>query len=668
MKKFFLSLLFFLFLITPVFAYDIDIEADTLEYNQDHDKVSASGNVSIFWQGKKLMADNVDFEFENQVMNAYGSVVLEEDNNIVFASSITYYYDAQKGELKKTKAASDLIFIQAESLERLDKNNFESRNTQISNCDLDEPHTYFKAKKAKLTESKKLILYGVIVYAGPLPIFYFPVLSRNLERGYEPFVVTVEPGYSQEGGAFLKTAAAYSITPQVRHTIFLDYLGSYGTGYGTQLDYSSSKVMASVYGYNINDEKSHMQRWAIKPFVWAQVADIWTVRSQAEFLSDPFFNSIYNRDNWNRISLSPHNYLSITRSGQSSSILILLEGYNQYNYETKEYEAYTQSLPQISYTLYPRKLFLGLANNFNTTYAYNGQNYSEFRDFFYKNTVVFEDILAKDFLINKSLTITPMAGVGGSFYDKNDLGNDYYTNYINYIGGVNSRLRITNWMDWNFDFLAKTISQRNKINVDDERYDYGIINESLGYTNYAYITDNAVLRNSISYDLRNLRTGDFNRWSSFESEITYMPLDYVTIYARQMQEVHPKIKFEGFQSEIEIGYKESKYIKFGIFYQELRNKEVDNLFGIGFWISPKWRIDYNMRTTSNFTKQTFEITEHEMKLYRDLHCYNFGITWRVRKDIYEGQIHEFSAMFNLKTNMPFNKQKNDQEELFYPWK
>ena len=666
MKK---TLLLIIFIFSPLlaYAYDIDISADQLEYDQGADSADAQGHVRIMWEGKTLDADEVSFNFSQQSMTAHGNIVLEEDGNIIFADSVTYYYDAEKGELKKSKIASNAVFIQSENLERLDKENYLGSRTKISNCDLDEPHTSFRASSAKLRPGKRITLYNVVVFIGHLPVFYFPVLTRNLDRGREIFEVTVEPGYDKTAGFFVKTMLSYNLTENLKHSFFLDYIGDYGNGYGTLLSYLTDKTNATVYAYNIEDKIMGMRRWAIKPMIQSRLNRFWILRSQGEFMSDPDFNNIYNRSSWDRLSVRPHNYASLTRAGGSSTLLIVVEEYKSYNFTEQKYELYSQNLPQISYTHYPRMLFGNIANNFNIRYGHPGSKYSA-QEFFFKNTISFEDVLSRSFNLTRIFTLTPSAGIAGTWTDKDNFAQQYYTTYINYIGGLNARLRVANWMDWNFFYLRRTISERNTFNVDMNRNDYGIITESLGYANHLYLGSNALIRNTVSYDLRKFKTPFYNRWSSLESELTYTPTTSLTFYVRHLQEIYPETKMQGLQSEIYIGDKERAFLRLGAFFQEPRKKELDNIFGFGLWLTPKWRLDCLIRTNWKVEGNEIEIIDREIRLYRDMHCYNVGITWRGRKDINEGTVEEYFFLFTLKTNMPFSRTNPQDADIFYPWR
>ncbi len=47
------------------FAYEINIFADNLEYDEHSSQLLAKGNVIFEWKGKKVFADYVEFDKEN---------------------------------------------------------------------------------------------------------------------------------------------------------------------------------------------------------------------------------------------------------------------------------------------------------------------------------------------------------------------------------------------------------------------------------------------------------------------------------------------------------------------------------------------------------------------------------------------------------------------------
>ncbi|MDR1696294.1 MAG: hypothetical protein LBR69_06685 [Endomicrobium sp.] len=681
MKKKLFFIFIFLSFNAALFAHEVDINADNLEYDQDCGKISASGNVVLVWQGKTVKADYAEFEVAEKNMDAYGNVKVEEDGNAFFADSVNYSFSGESGEIKETFAASSVIFMRAESMVRRDKDTYAVNGIKLSTCDLNHPHTYFKAKRGKFVVGKRITIYNPILYIGKIPVFYLPVVTKSLEGGKgaaSKLKYEFEPGYTNDGGFSLKNILRYRFSDQFSVGALADYYGARGLGYGTEIDYFSQNAKASLYAYNINDLSVGMERWTVRPYYWHKLGDRWTIQSQAEFMSDSSFNNYYNQGDWNRTMNSLHSYASITRQGQNSNLMVVTERYDNYDSFSGEYVTTSITLPQVNFTYYPKKIFWGITNSFNLIYNnnYRQWNYSDHDGFFYKNTATFNYSLTKDFRFGRRITLKPTLGFSEEWYDKNDVKETENALLTRYSAGLNSRFRATSWMDWNINYSAVLRSQKDSLQADSSANDYGIETNLLSYTNYMYIGSRTTVRNYLSYNLREDRFYAPQRWSPFITEIIYTPKYYITAYIRQSQLLDP-FKFQAMQIDLTVGEHEKAYLNFGAFYQNYENNaaliyrshEIDNTLGFGLWITPKWRLDYNIRTTAKLDFTYIRMNEHEFRLYRDLHCYNFGVTWRIR-----GIYHEVFFKFDLKTNMPFSRTPQGQQEyrgeeqIFYPWR
>jgi LPS-assembly protein len=257
-----------------------------------------------------------------------------------------------------------------------------------------------------------------------------------------------------------------------------------------------------------------------------------------------------------------------------------------------------------------------------------------------------------------------------------------------YQAGANSRLRVNRWMDWNINYSATFRAAQNSLLIDNKAADYGIERNFVSFTNYMYVGERTTVRNFLSYNLANNRVSPLkssDRLSPLSTEIIYTPKYFITVYLKQGQQIDP-LRFQSAQLDIKVGETEKVYLNVGAFYQyypdmlkndytglyyenpsAYRSKQLDNTLGFGLWITPKWRIDYNIRLTSRIDKLYMRMNDHELKLYRDLHCYNLGVTWRIR-----GIYHEVFFKFDLKTNMPYDRTNQDkqseEDKIFYPWR
>ncbi|MCL2485463.1 MAG: LPS assembly protein LptD, partial [Endomicrobia bacterium] len=510
MKKKIVFLFIFLLFKAAVYAYEIDLNADNLEYDQNCGKISAYGNVIITWQGKKVKADFVEFLVDEKIMTASGGVKIEEDGNSFFADNISYHFEGESGEINQTfTSAASAVFMRSESMLRQGKDIYAVNNIKISNCDLDHPHTYFKAKRGKITLGKRVTIYNPIFYIGKVPIFYLPIVTKSLEggRGFSSRLkYKIEPGYTNNGGLSVMNSFEYRFNQQALLKASLDYFGTRGFGYGGEFDYFTQNARASVFAYNIKDLSYGMDRWTVRPFYWHRLNDKWTIQSQAELISDSTFNNYYNQNDWNRTMNTLHSYAALTRQGQRANLMIVTERYDNYDSYKGEFETTSITLPQINFTYYPKKIFWGITNSFNLIY---NNNYREWQygsdNFFYRNTASFNYTLAKDYKLGRRFTLKPTLGISEEWSDKNTLGATDNTFLTRYSAGLNSRFRATGWMDWNINYSAVARTEKNSLQIDSSADDYGIESNFLTYSNYMYVGNRTIVRNFLSYNLKDDR-------------------------------------------------------------------------------------------------------------------------------------------------------------------
>ena len=662
------------------FAYEVSIKADDLEYVQDTNILTAKGNVVMGWQGREVRADSVTFNVATKQMSAVGNVRIEESGNSFAASSIDYNFTEETGTIKNAVINSSLVFMHAQEMNRYKdsgKNAYSISGVTISNCDLDDPHTCFKARSGSVVLGERVTIYNPILYIGKFPVFYLPVVSKSLKggQGFEiaHLKYTFEPGYTTTGGFSIKNTLEYDFSKSFSAKAYIDYLGSQGYGYGAELDYITKDIKGTLYAYRIDDLIAGMERWTVTPSYFQKINDKWTIQSQGQFMSDAQFNNSFNLDNWDRTMTQLYSYAAITRQGQSSNLLVALQRYD--NYDGVNYVTTQLSLPQVTYTYYPKKILGGLTHSFNISYNNNYQEYSA-DNFFYKNTVSAAYNLMRSFRVGKRLTFQPQVTVAENYADKNDEGYVDPSFLTTYTGSMNARYRPASWMDWNFNYSAGVRSSSNSLNIDSTANDYGIGTNNLTYTNYMYIGTRLTVRNVLSYNFVRYRddTGMPSPWSPLATEIIYTPKYYITAYLRQTQLLDP-MKFQSLQFDLQVGDQDKAYFNFGAFYTDyndpmmiVQTHQIVNTLGFGFWVTPKWRIDYNIHTTTSLDGTYFRLDDQELKIYRDLHCYNFGVTWRIRANSQEAFF-----MFNLKTNTPFDrrnlgKDTIDDDQIFYPWR
>ncbi|MCA6071578.1 MAG: hypothetical protein LE168_04300 [Endomicrobium sp.] len=686
-------IIFMLFFITlNVFAGEVDIAADSLEYVENRGRINAKGNVVLNWEDKKVYADYVEFVTDKKIMNAYGDVKVEENGSTTRADSVSYNYDDETGDIKETFTYSSTVFMRAKSMERQGNDTFTIKNIKLSACDCDEPHTYFKSKRGKLVLNKRVTIYNAVLYAGKIPIFYLPVVTKSLDgKGGINLKLKVEPGYNKAGGPFLKNAVLFSFFGEIINgKIKYDYLCKRGHGYGLEASLSTNKLKVDFHGYKINDLIDKKDKWEAKPSCFWRANNLWTIRGGLELQDGEGLHDYDLAGCGNMVANTRRgrmrSHASATRQGRRACLATYFEHNEEWDKEIEKYEVTSKKIPGIELSFWPRKTFMNIYHypHFKYEHHYaehdpktkNAEHASKTKNHFFRNTILLEHTLVKNYRLCKNLTLKPTFRVTENFYDidkKGNRKNDFADLFTQYHGRLDLRFRAASWMDWNAGYVCRIRTEPNHLlDIDKHAEDYGVEYNGVPLGNTMYLGEKITVENQIAYNmLRNRQPSkQYPQWLPLITELTWTPKHFVTVIARETQLIKP-CKFGSFLLDLTVGEPKKAYVNFTSIYQNYGDNVIKNVFGFGVWLTPKWRLDYNIRTTLPVNFSDMRMNDQEIRLYRDGHCWHLGIGWKIIKSAKPDSNIFFK--FELKTNMPFSGKAQDNfgyddpDAIFYPW-
>jgi LPS-assembly protein len=689
------------------FATEVDIAAENLEYIGADGKIIARDNVTLNWEDRKIYADNAELDINTKTVNAYGNVKVEELEGIIRANALSYDYNDETGDMDETFACSSSVFIRSESMEKVDKDTFALHNVKLSICDLDEPHTYFKAKRGKFIVDKKIIIYKATLYVGKMPIFYVPVFIKSLEKGKKGFGSNLRyeimPGITPSSDNFtlrtlrdrftLRAFIACSLTENIYGKLKYDHPYKKCNDWGVEVDYESDdgSLKGDLGAYLGNNDKK--KNWRVKPSYFHKLNDQWTLRYHVNAQNAERFTKKYPD--------SIESSANLTRHGNNTNLSVDFNHNAHYDKEScMDYKMLSAKLPKVTFSIYGKDIGMGIIHSPKWEYEYShdydyarrGKQSAEKKCCFSHKALIGHE-LTTSLKILKDLTLKPGVEVTGNICSKDKVGNCKVSCYTQYGGSLIPEYKLTDWMSLRATYKYKARTKPNSFLGDVDSDDKGVETKKLDLVNKMDFSelefcdsDTFEITNTISYDWLD-QTSYYSRWglnsmpkqhlSPLKTELDWKPKDSFisSLKVQERHHLHPNFKFKDFELEAQIGNLKKNYLTFGVNLEkntsDMKTKRalgVKNTFGIGGWINPKWRIDYKISidfSDKETNKVTDRITEHEFKIYRDTHCWDCGIVWSKHKSL--------AFKFNLKTNMPFfNKSEDtldaeDSEEIFYPW-
>jgi LPS-assembly protein len=674
LNKIVISSAIILLLTLNAFAYEINMLADNLEYDEHNSQLLAKGNVIFEWEGKKIFADYA--EFDKKTVKARSNVKVQESGNTIYSDSVTYNYNEGNGCIEETFGHhSSNVFVHTKSVEIQNKDTYAINGIKLSRCDFDNPHIHIKAKRGKLILNKRLTIYNAIFYIGKIPVFYFPIFTKSLKSDKSfgsDLKFEINPKLADDKTLYLNTVISCMLSESLKGKIFADFFKKSGNSQGIKIDYIAQDATGSVFA----NETNNFKKWALTADYFHMINSIWRLQSRAWVTNNKNIGNYHYGENRRNIGESflpnslcfypySHSYTIVTRHGCDTNLNMSVE------HKTEAYERYNGHkvsyilLPNIELISYSRNIFMGIIHKFH----FRCQNvYGQYQQYeqscysdncetqgnsFYKNGSYLNYKLMRTFKFGNPFTLVPALKIELAPSNISNFREKKLGGLFRYSGSLNTRFRVKDWMDWNINYSLKAVTKENSLCIETSSNDYGIEKNSISFNNSMYFGNQTMVQSSFSYNLQQHRLNDTetDKLSPFIIEVICALNKYMTVFARQEQLLDP-FRFSSLNLDLTIGELDKAYLNFDIFYQRCskfelcKNHEINSTLGFGLCLTPKWRIDYNIKTTIPLDSLSCNrIAEQELKIYRDLHCYTLGIVWE-KANNNEGIFLKFSAKTN----------------------
>lgn len=190
-------------------AEEFNLESDSLRYNEAHNMLEVTSNISGNYGKYFIKSENLDIK-------------LKDD-------------DSQTSENKSVGQAEEIEMLPGE----------------ISGCDFEEPHYYFDAKRVVIYPGDYMELFNVTFkeLGGELPLFYWPYLYISLKDDQSNFIPTF--GYNERRGWFVKTKYFYNTRFDLPGVLYLDHYTISGSAAGLKQHFIyEDNHKASLYYYS----------------------------------------------------------------------------------------------------------------------------------------------------------------------------------------------------------------------------------------------------------------------------------------------------------------------------------------------------------------------------------------------------------------------------------
>jgi len=209
------------------------------EYNFATGIIRATNGVLVRYGQVVLTANEITgFATNHQLVEvvADGNVHVLQGEQVWVSEHLRYNFETRQIEAEQFRTAQPPFLAAGAGLHAETSNRvYIATNAMVTTEDLAKPLLKIRARRIKIIPGDKIQAYGATLYAGEVPVFYFPFYSRNIGPRANNFNFT--PGYRSLFGPFILANYTWFLNDELDGVFHLDYREKRGVGVGPDFNY-----------------------------------------------------------------------------------------------------------------------------------------------------------------------------------------------------------------------------------------------------------------------------------------------------------------------------------------------------------------------------------------------------------------------------------------------
>ena len=348
-------------------AYDdekvpINLEADTLSYDQNTEISIASGNVKITKGEMVLKADTIRFNSETEDVTAKGNVAFSRNKDRLTSREMKLNLDTEKGIIYDGSIffQKENVYVQGTRIEKLGEESYRITEGSITTCDGDTPDWNINAGKMDITVGGYARIKDMTFNIKDYPVFYFPYFIYPIKTERQTGFLIPKIGYSSDDGVEFDLPFFWAISPHMDATFRQHILSKRGLKEGFEFRYAMNNDSRGKLNLEyINDRKvendtdygdyhrTKRNRWLVQFEHDQYFSPGFFTKADVNLISD----NDYYRDFDTNVDLRTERYLeskwSLTKNWERFSFLTECQYFD--DIDKKNNDETLQYLPRISF-------------------------------------------------------------------------------------------------------------------------------------------------------------------------------------------------------------------------------------------------------------------------------------------------------------------------------
>ena len=145
--------------------------------------VQIHGNALIKYEDVILRADHIWADFDENLLRASGNAHLKIGNEETYSDELVFNLENKKGIARNGFTFSDPWYFGGSEIFKIQEDRSYIRGATLTTCSLKHPHYYFSVSRVIVRLDDEMIAKNIVLRIGGFPLFYFPVMRRDIRKG-----------------------------------------------------------------------------------------------------------------------------------------------------------------------------------------------------------------------------------------------------------------------------------------------------------------------------------------------------------------------------------------------------------------------------------------------------------------------------------------------------
>lgn len=195
-------------------ASNVAYKADTIQYFAKDRDLYLNSKSKVDYENKTLLADQIAYNADLQMLDASGSPVLIEGPEKFYGDQMDYDLEEGIGLVQDGSTKFLEGYYQGKDVAKVGDDVLKMWKSTYTTCDRKVPHYHFASRQMKVYLDDKVVTGPVALYVGETPVFALPFFAENIRRGRRSGILRpdFEFGINTRDGRFVRNIGYYWAT------------------------------------------------------------------------------------------------------------------------------------------------------------------------------------------------------------------------------------------------------------------------------------------------------------------------------------------------------------------------------------------------------------------------------------------------------------------------